>query len=66
MSGSIKIKQPPVLPGDKRYEPAFQYECSEGHRLEAESAQTRCAAYHLGSPCSGDLRRVGTGSRGPR
>lgn len=48
------------------WDPAFQYECSNGHFLQADAACCACPACVLGEPCGGDLRRVGKGSQGPR
>ncbi len=63
MPQPIKIVQPRRTPNEVPWEAPFQYECSEGHRLEAEKAKTRCLAVVHGQPCPGVLTRVGRGSR---
>lgn len=43
--------------------PDFEYQCSEGHTLGADKPITKCPVYWRGSPCKGELRRFGKGSR---
>jgi hypothetical protein len=59
---AVKIKQPAVLPGDKKYRSPFTYQCSKGHWVEGRKAVSQCPAYHRGSPCPGTLKQVGKGS----
>lgn len=54
------------LPGDLKYEPTYRYECPRSHYLEAERPVAKCPAVMKGQPCDGALKRVGTGSQGPR
>lgn len=41
----------------------IEYECSEGHAIAAAHELSNCLAYFRGSPCKGELKRVGRGSR---
>lgn len=41
----------------------MEWECSRGHKLAANTAIVRCPAVVRGSPCTGELTRVGVGSR---
>lgn len=63
MGANYMIKRTVLPRAEQPWQPPYQYECSSGHRLGADRALTRCPACHHGQPCTGQLRRVGTGSR---
>lgn len=46
--------------------PPYQYECSNGHFLQADAPCCGCPACNHGELCDGELTRVGRGSKGPR
>jgi len=60
---TVKVVQPPTLPGDVRWAPPYSYDCSAGHHVQAERPLPSCPAYTLSQPCPGQLNRVGRGSR---
>lgn len=51
-----------ATPGDARYQPPYQYHCTNGHHIAADTPQHACPA----AGCTGNLTRVGTGSRTPQ
>jgi hypothetical protein len=40
-----------------------EHECSKGHWFTAETERKTCPVYSKGKPCTGEVKRVGVGSR---
>lgn len=41
----------------------FKYRCSNGHENYSQKPLKKCLVISKGSPCKGELKRFGTGSR---
>lgn len=49
--------------GEVPWTPSHNYDCTNGHYIQADFPVSQCPTFSEGASCEGDLIRVGRGSR---